>query len=204
MQPCDSLALQDRFDSREDSKEDPEEGGAAYMLRVYDKVIVAGLSNYHRVHMQLPSNLHFREREVLACTEDDTGLIEFLKYGFPMGYEGLVPTPTGNNCTSAMQHLWNVATYMLTELEEGAMLGPFEDIPFIPWCQVNTLLTCPKKDSHVRRVIMDFSWPHPPHIGVNVCTPKDKHMGPCKKMKLPSASDLVSLIKEAGKGFYRF
>ena len=42
------------------------------------------------------------------------------------------------------------------------MLGPFDYPPFTPWCQINPILTRPKKDSTSRRVIMDLSWPLPP------------------------------------------
>ena len=111
-----------------------------------------------------------------------------------MVYEGPVPTPADNNHASAMHHPWDVAAYVLTDIEEGAMLG-FEVTPFVPWCQVNALLTCRKKDSQVRRVIMDLSWRHPQNISVKLYTPKDKYMRSCKKMKLPTASDLLSLIK---------
>ena len=41
------------------------------------------------------------------------------------------------------------------------MLGPFKHLPFFLWCQTNALLTCPKKDSDKRRVIIDLCWPPP-------------------------------------------
>ena len=61
------------------------------------------------------------------------------------------------------------------------------------------LLTWPKKDSHLRRVIMDLSWAHHLDISVNAYTPKD--MG-TYKMKLPTANDLISLTKETDKGCF--
>ena len=76
------------------------------------------------------------------------------------GYEG--PTPTFHNNYSAVTHKADVAAYILKELEEGAMLGPFDFPPFYPSTQTNPLLTRPKRDSHLRRVIMDLSWPAPP------------------------------------------
>ena len=125
--------------------------------------------NYLEAWLQLPSNLHFSEWEALACMDKDTKPINFLKYGFFVGYEGLVPTPADHNHASAMHYPRDVAAYVLTELEEGAMLGPFEVASFFPWCKVNALLTRPKRDSHVRRVIMDLSWPHSPGISVHAC-----------------------------------
>ena len=127
------------------------------MTDIYNKVIEAGLLNYSGARLQLLSNMHFPEWEALAHTLEDITLISFLKYGFPVGYEGPVPTPAVHNNASALQHPKDVATYVLTELEEGAMLGPFDMEPFIPWCKVNALLTRPKKDSYLRRAIMDIS-----------------------------------------------
>ena len=82
------------------------------------------------------------------------------------------------------------------------MMGPFDMEPFVPWCQVNALLTCPKKDSYLRRVIMDRSWPHPPGVRINACTPKDRYLGDCKNMILPMAADLICLVKKMGNGCY--
>ena len=79
-----------------------------------------------------------------------------------MGYKGLIPTPADSNHTSAFQHPSDVATYVMTELEQGAMLGLYEDLPFVPWFKVNIQLVWLKKDSHLRRIIMELSWPHIP------------------------------------------
>ena len=61
------------------------------MAMVYEMVSVAGLPNYQRACLQLPSNLQFKEWQVLAHTEDDSKRIELLKYSFPMGYEAQYP-----------------------------------------------------------------------------------------------------------------
>ena len=60
--------------------------------------------------------MHFNESEVLAHIEEDTTLIDFLKYGFPVGYEGTVLTQANHNHASAMQHPRDVASYVLTEI----------------------------------------------------------------------------------------
>ena len=113
-----------------------------------------------------------------------------------------MPTPSDHNHASAMQHPRDVTAYVLIEIEEGEILGPFDLEPFVPWCQDNALLTRPKKDSHLRRVIIDLSLPTPPGVIINACTTKDRYMGDCKKMALPTAADLISLIMETSKGCY--
>ena len=84
------------------------------------------------------------------------------------------------------------------------MLEPFNDPPFSPWTQTNPLLTRPKKDSHLHHVIMDLSWPLPPGVSVNSCTPKESFFGIHKQMHLPSANDFCNLIREAGRGCFLF
>ena len=51
---------------------------------------------------------------------------------------------------------------------------------------------------------MDLSWPFPPEIRMNSCSPKDWFLGEAKKMHLPLASDLCNLIWQAGKGSYLY
>ena len=65
----------------------------------------------------------------------------------------------------------DVAAYINKELSEEAMLGPFDNPPFTPWCQTNPLLTCPKKDSINHRVIMALSWTLPTNVSMNGFTP---------------------------------
>ena len=111
------------------------EGGLAYtavMSGIYNKVTEVCLPSYCGARVQLPSNLHFPEWEALACTPEDVTLISFLKYGFSMGYESPVPTPATHNLASTLQHPRDVATYVLTELDEEVMLGPFDMKPSVP------------------------------------------------------------------------
>ena len=97
-----------------------------------------------------------------------------------------------------------MAAYNTKEIGKRAMLGPFDSPPYVPWTQTNPLLTKPKKDSHNRRVEMDLSWPLPPGISVNGCTPRDLFLGGMKKMHLPSGNDFCKLIRWAGKGCFLY
>ena len=76
--------------------------------------------------------------------------------------------------------------YVTTELEKGAMLVPYDELLFVPWCQVNACLTMPKNNSHLFRFIMDLSWPHPPDISVNAFTPRDMYMGSLQEDEVAS------------------
>ena len=125
-------------------------------------------SNFCGARMAVHTNLDLGEWASICHTEEDAVTLSYLTFGFPVGYEGSVPTPSLANHSSARSHSHDFAAYISKELEEGAMLGPFDRPPFHPWTQ-----TRPKKDSEARCIIMDLSWPLPSGISVNRCTPRD-------------------------------
>ena len=127
--------------------------------------------------IQLPSKLIFDEWECIVDTSEDNANVEFLRFGFPAGYTGPVPTPKSGNHPLANCHLQDLVVYIVKELGHGAMLGPFLTPRFQPWCQINPLLTRPTKDSRNRRFIMDLSWPHPPRVSINRNILKDTYLG---------------------------
>ena len=159
--------------------------------------------SYVIAHMQLPPNLVFEERESIVDTTKDKTIVDLFRYGFLAGYTGSVPTPSLGNHPLANHHLQDLTVYIVKEVCHGTMLGPFLVPPFQLWCQINPLLIRPKKDSENRKVIMDLSWPHPPGVSINGGTPKDIYLGQSKRMHLPSAHDMVHLIRQAGKGAYK-
>ena len=69
---------------------------AACMGRIYEAVSKAGQPNYRGISIQLPSNLQFKECAPQAHVEEDGCLIEYLRYGFLVGYKGPVPTNENN------------------------------------------------------------------------------------------------------------
>ena len=113
--------------------------------------------NFRGTHIPVPTNLNLESWATLCVTEADHLILQYLCFGFPAGYEGPTPTPTFHNHPSDVHHSSDMTAYILKELREGGMLAPFDHPPFTPWTQTNPLLTRPKKDSHLRRVIMDLS-----------------------------------------------
>ena len=80
------------------------------------------------------------------------------------------------NHQSAREHPSDVASYICMERRHGAMLGPFDNPPFVPWCHTSPLPIPPKKASCTRRIILDLSWTLPPAASINGCTPKHTYM----------------------------
>jgi hypothetical protein len=174
------------------------------MADIYTAVSALGLPNYKGLRIPLPSHLNFKAWEEHCQEYEDKMVVDYLKYGFPIGFTGPLPEPTYTNHAIARQHAEHLNTYTDTEVKEGAMLGPFSHEPFQPWCQVNPLLTRDKKDSDSRRVIVDLSFPHPPRHSVNSGTPTDVYDGTPYKLTLPTSEKYMQLIRGAGKGCYLY
>ena len=87
---------------------------AAHMLRVYKAVTAMGSLNFSKARIQLPSNIHFKESPA------DALMVEYLKFGFPTGYEGPMSTPATGNHTSTL----DVVAYLQPRLEKGQCWDP--------------------------------------------------------------------------------
>ena len=173
------------------------------MLRIHHTVAATGLPNYRGARIPLPSNLALDHWDYLASKFGDPAVAEFLRYGFPVSYEGGCPDAAPGNHASATQHPRAIHAYTASETAHRAMLGLFQQPPF-DWCQVNPLMARPKKGSTERRVIMDLSWPQPPLASVNSGTPKEKYLGEPYKLVLPTPADLCDRIREAGRGAFLY
>ena len=130
------------------------------MFQSYTAVTVRGLPNILGAKFLLLSSFNFDEWDQLVHTYADTETIAFFKDGFPTSYQGTICTPSGTS--THLQHVTWIDKYVDKMVSYGAMLGPFSQCSFRPWCQTDPFLTRPQKDSPDRRVIMDLSWP-PPH-----------------------------------------
>ena len=122
---------------------------AGVLLTVYVVVTSYHQANLLGARIPVPTNLNLQQLEKICVTPEDHLTLQYLQFGFPVGYDGPVPTPTCHNHPSAVHHSTDVAVYIFKVLGEGAMLGPFDQLPFTPWTQTNPLLTRPKKDSFV-------------------------------------------------------
>ena len=88
-----------------------------------------------------------------------------------------------------------VTDYIKKEKELSALVGPFEDPPFTPWCKVSPLMTRPKNEVTERRVIVDLSFPDG---GVNKYIPKNIIDGEKVEHKLPTVQQAVNTVIDIG------
>ena len=148
----------------------PLGGGVAYVKRIFDiyrQVVLAALPDFLGSWVPVPCNLHISEWISVATTATQLQVMDIPTFGFPSGFECIIPSTSFINHQSASDHPCHVASYIWTELWHGAMLGPFDHPPCVTWCQTSPLLTWPKNGSSTRHVIFDLSWPQPPAASVN-------------------------------------
>ena len=166
---------------------------------VNERVRRKQVPNYRGAKVKLDSGINLKEWKKCEGKFRDKTLVQMLMYGFPIGYvsDEIPETEVGNH-TSATQHPLSVGNYIEKEVRLGALIGPLTEPPFIPWTRKNPLMTRPKDDPNLRRVILDLSYPE--GRSVNDGIPAGLLDGAEFQMRLPSPFDLVRKIVEYGPG----
>ena len=153
---------------------------------IYQAVRDSGILNYRGCRIPVPSGLNnkaWRAREPLLV---DKSLVDMLAYGFPVGYEG-----------DARPREHTPTHFLGKERGLDAMLGPFTEAPFEGWARYNPMMSCPKRDSTVRHVILGLSYPvgHSVKSGI----PSGRLDRASFKLRLPNPWDLADSILQCSK-----
>ena len=120
-------------------------------------IISSGVHNYQGIRSPLTSvfNLKYIQEEIRSYY--DKKLLDYLTFGFPLGRDRSKPiiSPAQDNHSSAREWPEAVTEFIKEELDQGALLGPFDEPPHpnFTWAP---LLTRPK--GRGRRVILDLSF----------------------------------------------
>jgi hypothetical protein len=129
-------------------------------LRIYDIVRSTGVPNFLSARVPLPHNLNIAAWRSYLQGYSDVALVDFLAFGWPVGFDPAYPlVTTFENHASATKFSSHVDRYLQQEVAERAMVGPLSQPPFWPWVHTNPIMTREKKQSALRRVILD----HPRH-----------------------------------------
>lgn len=161
-------------------------------LQLHFDVSASGLPNFLGCKQSLPTCLNLSAWRTELTDYSDKEVCDFMEFGWPIGYNSsCFPQTSQRNHPSATAYPDHVATYISKELEYGALRGPFTTPPF-PMFQTSPLMTCEKRDSDSRRVIMDLSFPH--GYSVNDGIPKDSYLGEPMALTYAKVDDLVQLV----------
>ncbi|MCP3887296.1 MAG: hypothetical protein GY702_00265, partial [Desulfobulbaceae bacterium] len=165
-------------------------------MTTYLKAIAAGTNNCVGAKAEVEHKFNIDNWNRYVEVINDTSVLKYLKYGFPVDYRANAP-PLGSdkNHKSAEDFPEDVDAYVLTELEEGALLGPFIRPPF-QHTVTSPLMTRDKRGSTKRRVILDLSFPE--KYSVNDGIDKEIYMNNKCKLKLPGPCSLKELIADKG------
>lgn len=124
---------------------------------------------------------------------DDPWILDGIYYGFPLQYRGppICQQFTGNH-PSAVSYPNQISEYIEKEIEYGGLLGPFDELPFSPWCHVAPIMTRPKSIGNQRRIIVDLTYPE--GVGPNAHITKNHIFGCGVSHELPTVDDAIKII----------
>lgn len=165
-------------------------------LDIYKEVKTTGVPNMCGARRRVPSLLNHSVWEAISTGHDDDALVlDGVKYGFPLQYEGpTLQRPNKATHQSADQFMPHVRQYVQIETANRAMIGPFTHSPFDPWINISPLMTRPKSGSSKRRIIVDLTYPHGDNV--NSFIKKNTIFGVYHEHSLPTVQDTVRVIQE--------
>ena len=126
-------------------------------LRAVDLVLSSGVPNYKYARIPLASGFNWEYIEHHIQDYHDKIILDYIKFGFPLSImtDHIIKSGAKYNHSSATAYSGEVSQFISEELEQNALLGPFDHIPHseFTWAP---LMTRPKGSGH--RVILDLSY----------------------------------------------
>ena len=167
---------------------------------IYDAVKTTGRHNHEHARITLPTALNsdMWAKEATGHAQDHM-VLQGVRYGFPIQYSGppQYTAAVAQNHASARNYNAHIKKYVEEELAHGAMEGPFDTPPFVPWFITSPLMTREKTDSDSRRIIVDLSFPDG---GVNKFILPHVFNGAPAAHNLPTIESAVATIAEMCPG----
>lgn len=167
--------------------------------KIYELIKAKASPNFCGAHIPVESGLNCDAWDEALSQYHDNEICQYFRYGWPIGYhKSSPPKSVSDNHPSALQHPEHVKEFIKIELGFKALVGPFEEPPFTPWTRCSPVMTRPKKDSLLRRVIVDLTFPAGEGVndGINILD----YYGKDITYTLPSLGDLVSRLQICGRG----
>ncbi len=169
-------------------------------LVVYQQVKNTGVHNFQGAKILVKHDMHVEAWEKYANVINDKTVVQYVKFGFPVGHEHrIMPISSNTNHSSAIQNPKDIDEYIATEMAHGAMIGPFKEKP-MQWFMTSPLMSREKANSTKRRIILDLSFPK--GTSVNDGIPKESYLGQYFRLKLPSVLTLRDRLRDLGPGAF--
>ena len=163
---------------------------------IYSLVRASGLPNYLAAKQPLTSGLKINNWKLALLGYQDQQLLEFLEFGWPADYTASkLPKPTLSNHKELLDYSKFIIDYITEEIHHGALLGPFNIIPFVPWAQFSPIMTREKKQSIKRRIIVNLSYPK--GNSVNSGIKKGFYQGKPLTFSLPTINNIINNLTKS-------
>ena len=167
-------------------------------------VKTGGYPNRYGAKIPVQCKWNLEKFEELLQDYEDKEVTEWMKYGWPAGRLPTLPSPakTFKNHKGATDYPEALKKYIQKEASKGAIIGPFNKIPFKGKVGISPISTRPKKGTTDRRIIIDLSFP--PGEAVNDGMIRDNYLGKTVKLTFPRVDDLALRIHTLGKSARMF
>ena len=179
------------------------DSSASILLDIHRKVRQHGKPNFlgAKIHIYTKLNVAFFERH--AAGYSDKRLVDFVKFGFPVGNTSL-PQPQSftRNHSSARLFESEISKFVDSGIQDNSILGPLVGDEFEHTPHFSPLGSVEKKDTSERRIIMDLSFPA--GNSINDLIPDKMYVGELSDLHFPSIDDLMALVCDEGPGCLMF
>ena len=128
--------------------------------------------------------------------------MSFLEYGWPINFSSAVlPKSTFQNHSSSLKRPDIIDDHIKTELQNAAIIGPFQSNPFSSECVVSPLQVVIKDSTSKPRIVHDLSFLKDFLLMTVFQTIL---LNDSFKLRLPGVDRLIEFIREKGKGCHIF
>ena len=165
----------------------------AYLSLVSD-ILSSGRPYYHFIQVPLPSVFNWDYLQEHIGSYHDGILIDYLKFGFPLGVSSRVQIMSNamDNHASGKEYMDDIDAFLHKELKEGALFGPFDCKPHAAFTR-SPLMTRPKGTG--RMVILDLTYGD---HSVNNYTDRELYDGSPFKLTLSTLDSLLPTLQQLG------
>ena len=169
----------------------------SYFLNLHKKVRLGGTYNYAGARIKLEhSKINVEKFRELLTGYDDTAVLQFLEFGFPIGISQKFELEScTQNHSSAYEYYSYIDNFLYKEVDLNGVTGPMATPPFTS-TKVSPLMTCVKKPNS-RRPVFDASYGD---LSINNNTPEREYLGEPYLFTFPTVLDLAELIVKLGPG----
>ena len=173
-------------------------------IKLHQEVLDGEYPNRWGARRPVTTKWNLKRLEELLSHYEDREVVEWIRYGWPMGRLPILQDPaiSNRNHKGATEYPQALEKYIDKESSHGAVMGPYKKIPFNCKVGISPLSTRPKKDSVDRCIILDLSFP----IGnsVNDGIGRDEYLGLPAKLSFPKVDDFALHIYTLGRGCMMF